>query len=875
MKEKLTETLKKKPKKRQEKKADEKAKTLESTYAVQKGSWRSSVAIRLTAMILALVSGIFVAATAVVTIGFTVSEGGALDGSRAQIEKALDKELLRAYAYQMANEVSGRNKKQSEQDVLKQFEGGNIEYSLAKYETKTKKTEVVATNSQTKLSKDSALTWLKFIDGDAFHTQDSPSFWGTLYGRGYYQSQNGIRHRNADVEYFIYDNGTFYCFADNVLIRMNSFVLKTVPDHQRVLQAGTEYVYRENGENGGYYDSDDGTLLKTSTLERYMDSSDLVFLFDWEVQASCSYSKAYGIYQIAKESLKIGYPDRKVYKWLDYTFYKKSSETNDEMISYDAEDGEATTEYTLYLTVPESLTGEACTWQSLLPEEQGTTTLLGGKTQYFQKAHVLSQIIVNIRKNCGWWLILSGVVWIFSMIVLLCTAGWKKGETRVQLRWNDRIWFGVYALAVGCICAFLGVCSVLFLERYLDKGAAIPFYLAFILIFVLVMEWLVYEFCMSIVVRIKAKKFLQYTVLFAILRPLGKAKKELSRELSEMKSAAQKNMSMIVKGSVVFAMIFFIEAYLLMCAGADGGLFALYVIWKVVEYWIMIKLMAQFRLVLDGGERIAKGDYAHPIPTAKLMFELQQHAQNLNNVQAGVAAAVEEKMKSERFRTELITNVSHDIKTPLTSIINYVDLIKKEPISDPTMQEYIEVLDRQSTRLKKLIEDLMEASKASTGNLPVNAQVCDATVMLTQIVGEFTERAQKQRLELVVDCPQPPVNIYVDGRHLWRIIDNLMVNICKYAQADTRVYISLERFHGMVIMTFRNISRERLKMDGEELFARFVRGDSSRNTEGSGLGLSIAKSLTDLMKGNLAVQIDGDLFKVILSFEEWKGEENT
>ena len=214
--------------------------------------------------------------------------------------------------------------------------------------------------------------------------------------------------------------------------------------------------------------------------------------------------------------------------------------------------------------------------------------------------------------------------------------------------------------------------------------------------------------------------------------------------------------------------------------------------------------------------------------------------------------------------------VSHDIKTPLTSIINYVDLIKKEPTESETMREYIEVLDRQSNRLKKLIEDLMEASKASTGNLPVNPEVCDATVVLTQIVGEFSEKAEANQLEMVVECPQPPVEIYVDGRHLWRIIDNLMGNICKYAQPGTRVYVTLEKFHGMVIMTFRNISKDRLKMTSEELFGRFVRGDSSRNTEGHGLGLSIAKSLTELMHGNLAVQMDGDLFKVILSFEEYQ-----
>ena len=226
-------------------------------------------------------------------------------------------------------------------------------------------------------------------------------------------------------------------------------------------------------------------------------------------------------------------------------------------------------------------------------------------------------------------------------------------------------------------------------------------------------------------------------------------------------------------------------------------------------------------------------------------------------------------MKSERFRTELITNVSHDIKTPLTSIINYVDLIKKEGVTDPVLQEYVEVLDRQSLRLKKLIEDLMEASKASTGNLSVNLEVCDATVMLSQVVGEFAGRAEANNLELVVDCPEPPVTIMADGRHLWRVLDNLMSNVCKYAMPGTRVYINLEVFHGMVIMTFRNISKSPLNISSDELMERFVRGDSSRNTEGSGLGLNIAQSLTSLMNGNMAIQIDGDLFKAIVSFPQY------
>lgn len=225
-------------------------------------------------------------------------------------------------------------------------------------------------------------------------------------------------------------------------------------------------------------------------------------------------------------------------------------------------------------------------------------------------------------------------------------------------------------------------------------------------------------------------------------------------------------------------------------------------------------------------------------------------------------------MKSERFRTELITNVSHDIKTPLTSIINYVDLLEKEELENPAAREYLEVLARQSGRLKKLIEDLMEASKASTGNLAVNLERLEAGVFLVQTVGEFEEKTKAAELELIVAKPETPVYIMADGRHFWRVIDNLMNNICKYAQPGTRVYINLEAEEGEVRVTFRNTSRYALNISSEELLERFGRGDSSRNTEGSGLGLSIAQSLMELMQARMELYVDGDLFKVVLRFDK-------
>ena len=248
----------------------------------------------------------------------------------------------------------------------------------------------------------------------------------------------------------------------------------------------------------------------------------------------------------------------------------------------------------------------------------------------------------------------------------------------------------------------------------------------------------------------------------------------------------------------------------------------------------------------------------------------KEQGEQINHISYGMTHAIEERLKSERCKTELITNVSHDIKTPLTSIINYVDLLEKEDLHNETAQEYLEVLDRQSGRLKKLIEDLIEASKASTGNLPVHLEKLEAGIFMTQTVGEFEEKTKAAGLDLVIEKPDTPVYIMADSRHFWRVIDNLMNNICKYAQNGTRVYINLEVKEAQVSITFRNTSKYPLNISSEELMERFVRGDESRNTEGSGLGLSIANSLMDLMGGTFRLYVDGDLFKVVLGFAEAK-----
>ena len=271
--------------------------------------------------------------------------------------------------------------------------------------------------------------------------------------------------------------------------------------------------------------------------------------------------------------------------------------------------------------------------------------------------------------------------------------------------------------------------------------------------------------------------------------------------------------------------------------------------------------------LLTAGQKLAAGDESCVVDTSKLYGPFREHGEDLNTIRDGVSLAVEARMRSEHFRTELITNVSHDIKTPLTSIINYVDLLGKEKPENEKMREYIDVLQRQSARLKKLIDDLLEASKASTGNLNVNAEPCDVGVLLDQSLGEYGEKLAAAGLEPVLTKPEKPVIIMADGRHMWRIFDNLLNNICKYSQRGTRVYLEVYERDGKAVVTFRNISSRQLNISSDELMERFVRGDSSRNTEGSGLGLNIAQSLAQLQKGVMELTVDGDLFKVTLTFD--------
>lgn len=324
------------------------------------------------------------------------------------------------------------------------------------------------------------------------------------------------------------------------------------------------------------------------------------------------------------------------------------------------------------------------------------------------------------------------------------------------------------------------------------------------------------------------------------------------------------------KGILVYAVVVLVNALGMILAFGAGSFFVflLTLVLDAAGLYFVIHTVRQLKTLQTAAQKLAAGDLTYTVDTEKMYPVLKEHGDDLNAVSVGMSRAVNERMKSERFKTELITNVSHDLKTPLTSIVSYVDLLKKEPTESEAAREYIEVLDRQSQKLKKLTTDLVDASKASSGALPVNLEKIDLGELLRQSAGEYTEKFAAASITPVLNAPEGETYVTADGRLLRRVLDNLLGNAVKYAQSGTRLYLELTPGETETVLTLKNISREPLNIPAEELMERFVRGDGSRHTDGSGLGLSIANSLMELMGGKLTLTLDGDLFKAALVFPQ-------
>ena len=444
--------------------------------------------------------------------------------------------------------------------------------------------------------------------------------------------------------------------------------------------------------------------------------------------------------------------------------------------------------------------------------------------------------------------VLAFVLLIVSFISLMCVAGRKPGKEEIVPWYFHKLPFDIVTAGY-----LFFVASILMLfATYSDE---LGFMAAGCCAVFLPL------FCMSIAVRIKTHTLIRNTIIYKVLSFLWRGLKALGRGVV----AVLKNMKILYKVIIALVVLMFIWAVVILFdhLTLDAMLYAFTILF-VIPFILFVTL--QIDKVLKGAKELSEGNFDYVIDTNGMLPGIRKHAENLNSIAGVQKIAVEEKLKSERMKTELITNVSHDIKTPLTSIINYADLISKEETVSEKSKEYSEVLVRQSKRLKTLLEDLVEASKASTGNLEVDLQPCDAQIFVTQSAGEFEEKMKEYDLTLFTSVPDDQIRIMADGRRMQRIFDNLLNNICKYSLPGTRVYVDLTENATEAVFTFKNTSKEQLNMTEAELMERFTRGDSSRNTEGSGLGLSIAGNLAELQNGSLRLTTDGDLFKATLTF---------
>lgn len=397
-------------------------------------------------------------------------------------------------------------------------------------------------------------------------------------------------------------------------------------------------------------------------------------------------------------------------------------------------------------------------------------------------------------------------------------------------------------------------------------GLLFPFNGIMVMVWAMLTAVLGTIFSMELAIRIKMGKFWQTTLIYAVIRFFYRAIRMLGNGIIVVFNKLPV-LAAAIAGFVIISGLEFIG--ILICSTASRNLRLLVLAW-FIEKILLFAALCYFVLtgnkLMIAGKALAEGDISYQADTRGMISGYKEHGNHLNSIGKGMAIAVQERMKSEHLKTELITNVSHDLKTPLTSIINYSDLLSHVDGDSDKVKEYSEVLHRQSEKLKKLLDDLLEVSKASTGAVAVEYAPCDVKVLVAQTTGEYTQRFAEKKLELITALPQEDIFILADNRHMWRIFDNLLGNIYKYSQPASRVYLNVEKKNDKVQMIFRNISEYPLNIDGEELKERFVRGDSSRHKEGNGLGLSIAVSLAKLQGGDLEIVTDGDLFKAVLEF---------
>ena len=471
--------------------------------------------------------------------------------------------------------------------------------------------------------------------------------------------------------------------------------------------------------------------------------------------------------------------------------------------------------------------------------------------------------------------LLTLLLFVFLMAAAGCT------EEGVKLGGFHRWPLELYLLLLGCAAA--GCAAIMVSIQLRDVMRHLAFFVSVYGLLILAAGICALLACMTLAARFRAGKWWRNTITFFCLRwgwrlvkwsfkllhRFGRWCLRSLRSLLHGGGRLIRALPLSWKGVLVYGAFVLLNIFLTLgMTSMRGGVYSFFLLlMDAAGLFAVIWVTLQLKRLQDAGRALAAGDLNIAVDTRHMLPTLKEHAENLGAVSFGMTRAVNERMKSERFKTELITNVSHNLKTPLTSIVSYVDLLKKEPIENEKAREYIEVLDRQSQRLKKLTTDLVDASKASSGVLNVSREPVDLSELVRQSAGEYAERFALAELTPILSLPESAV-VTADGRLFWRVLDNLLTNVVKYALSGTRVYLDVIAQEKATTISIKNISREALNIPAEELMERFVRGDESRHTEGSGLGLSIARSLIELMGGEFRLTLDGDLFKAEIVFPE-------
>ena len=469
------------------------------------------------------------------------------------------------------------------------------------------------------------------------------------------------------------------------------------------------------------------------------------------------------------------------------------------------------------------------------------------------QSKIFYDILLAVSQKAIYLIPILVIILVALIPIIIYGVGKKRKTNKITLNWYDKILIEI----AGFIALFIGSIGACFMIGISGAQNMLSFVLA--LTFAGIGLIIIYLACIlffeTVVKRIKTHTFVKTLFVYWVYKKV----KSFSTELQITKNFTL-YFIIYIMANILSAGIFFLQPII--------GI-AIFLAINIYTNDLLIKKIKSYNKVKESIKDLYNGKKDIKLDEKDFSKEDKETANEINDIAGGLSNAINERLKSERLKTELITNVSHDIKTPLTSIINYVDLLKKENIEGEKAQEYLQILDNKSQRLKKLTDDLVEASKASSGAIKLNMERLNVNELIKQVSGEFEDKFKEHKLEEIISFPENNDSyIQADSRYLYRVLENMYSNIAKYAMEGTRVYIDVIEENNKIYIKLKNVSKQKLNISADELMQRFVRGEAARNTEGSGLGLSIAKSLTELQNGKFNIYLDGDLFKVTIEFEK-------